>query len=114
MVTKLDSQVRLCYNPTTMSYYPPPPPPEEQDPLTAEELASHDEIWERHDKRMIGIYQMKLAALGYESDLDTAKSVYESGAKSQAINKEYSELKSQHLINEMIAGIESIHRRLLG
>lgn len=97
-----------------MSYYPPPPPPEKQAPMTAEELARHDEIWARHDKRMIGIYQNKLAALGYQSDFDTAKLVYENEEKKRAIDHQYRELKSQHIINEMIAGIESIHRRLLG
>lgn len=111
---ELDSQVRLCYNPTTMSYYPPPPPPEEQAPMTAEELVRHDEIWERHDKRMIGIYQNKLAALGYQSDFDTAKLIYENEEKTRAINDEYRGLKSLHLINDMVAGIESIRRRLLG
>lgn len=97
-----------------MSYYPPPPPPEEQDPLTAEELARHDEIWERHDKTMIDIFQNKLTALGYNSDIEAAKSIYADSARAKKIEDEYHELKSQQIINNVLSGIESIQRRLLG
>lgn len=97
-----------------MSYNPPPPPPDKFVPMTPDELAEHDKIWEIHDRKMIGIYQKKLDALGYNSSFENAKLVYEDEERTLTIDNEYHELKSQHLINEMIAEIESIHRRLLG
>lgn len=97
-----------------MSYYPPPPPPEKHVPMTPEESAEHDKIWERHDKRMIGLYQKRLAALGYESDFESAKLIYENSEQSKLIDNEYRELETQGVLNDMISSLESIYRKLKG
>ena len=92
-----------------MFHWPIPQPPSH---MSDAEKATYDKIWAEHDKRMLGIYQEKLEALGLDASLVDAKQVYENQEKRNKIDKMYHSLTVENRMNDMISSIENIQRGL--